>query len=176
MLQVLKKIDITISKDAIDVIHRLRGKPKTDQNKKCHSIIVRFIARKTRNNIHSSRKKLKSTEFDDPPTDRVFSMKILPAVKNTYLLKPIKKEKIYIGNICGLTMGGSISEKMKMMQSLQPKQKTTSIVSSDMFYDSGFMRLSCGGELLLCLLLAFTLFTNASLMTSRTLPSKPKWL
>ena len=93
MLQVLKKIDITISKDAIDVIHRLRGKPKTDQNKKCHSIIVRFIARKTRNNIHSSRKKLKSTEFDDPPTDRVFSMKILPAVKNTYLLKPIKKRK-----------------------------------------------------------------------------------
>jgi len=28
------------------------------------------------------------------------SIKILPAVKNTYLLKPIKKEKIYIGNIC----------------------------------------------------------------------------
>jgi len=57
VLQVLKKIDTTISKDAIDVIHRLRGKPKTDQNKKCPSIIVRFIARKTRNNIYSSRKK-----------------------------------------------------------------------------------------------------------------------
>ena len=99
-------------------------------------------------------------------------MKILPAVKNTYLLKPIKKEKIYIGNISGLTMGGSNSEKMKMMQSLQSKQKTTCIVSSNMFYDSGFMRLSCGGdELLLCFLLAFTLFTNASLMTSCTLPS-----
>ena len=35
-----------------------------------------------------------------------------------------------------------------------------------MFYDSGFTRLSCGGELLFCLLLAFTLCTNASLMTS----------
>ena len=67
-------------------------------------------------------------------------------------------------------MGGSIPEKM--MQSLQSKQKTTCIVSSNMFYDSGFMRLSCGGELL-CLLLSFTLFTNASLMTSCTLPSHP---
>jgi len=57
-------------------------------------------------------------------------MKILPAVKNTYLLKPIKKEKIYIRNICGLTMGESISEKMKMMQSLQSTQKMTCIVSS----------------------------------------------
>ena len=85
------------------------------------------------------------------------SMKILPAVKNTYLLKPIKKEKIYIGNVYGRTMGGSISE-MKMIQSLQSKQKTTCIVSSNMFYDSGFMRLSCGGELLLCLLLAFTVY------------------
>ena len=40
------------------------------------------------------------------------------------------------------------------------------------------MRLSCGGELLLSLLLVFTLFTNASLMTSYTLPSHPngcKW-
>jgi len=65
VLQVLKKIDTTISKDAIDVVHRLRGKPKTDQNKKCPSIIVRFIARKIRNNIYSSRKKLKSADFDD---------------------------------------------------------------------------------------------------------------
>jgi len=56
VLHVLKKIDTTISKDAIDVVHRLRGKPKTDQNKKCPSIIVRFIATKTKNNIHSSRK------------------------------------------------------------------------------------------------------------------------
>jgi len=72
VLQVLKKFDTTITKDAIDVVHRLRGKPKTDQNKKCPSIIVRFIARKTRNNIYSSSKKLKSAEFDDPHIDRVF--------------------------------------------------------------------------------------------------------
>jgi len=54
--QVLKKIDTTITKYAIDVVHRLRGKPKTDQNKMYPSIIVRFIARKNRNNIYSSRK------------------------------------------------------------------------------------------------------------------------
>jgi len=64
------------------------------------------------------------------------SMKILLAVKNTYLLKSIKKETIYIGNICGLTMGGSISEKMKMTQSLQSKQKTICIVSSNMIHTS----------------------------------------
>jgi len=45
VLQVLKKIDTTITKDAIDVVHGLRGKPKTDQNKKSPSIMVRFIAR-----------------------------------------------------------------------------------------------------------------------------------
>jgi len=72
VLQFLKKIDTTIAKDAIDVVHRLRGKPKTDQNKKCLSIIVRFIARKTRKNIYSSRKELKSAEFDDLRIDRVF--------------------------------------------------------------------------------------------------------
>ena len=41
-----KTIDTTISKDAIDVVRRLRGKPESDQNKKCPSIVVRFIARK----------------------------------------------------------------------------------------------------------------------------------
>ena len=174
VLQVLKSIDTTITKYAINVVHRLRGKPKTDQNKTCPGIILRFIDKKNRNNIYSSRKRLKSAEFDDPRINRVFiNENLTSGKKNTYLLKPIKKQKIYIGNICGLTMGGSISEKMKMMQSLPSKQKTTYIVSSNMFYDSGFMRLSCGGELLSCLLLAFTLFTNASLMTSFTLPSHP---
>ena len=33
VLQVLKKIDTTITKDAIDVVYRLRGKPKTDKTK-----------------------------------------------------------------------------------------------------------------------------------------------
>ena len=46
VLQVFKEIDTTITKRAIDIAHRLRGKPKTDQNKKCPSIMVRFIARK----------------------------------------------------------------------------------------------------------------------------------
>jgi len=35
-----KRIGTTITKDAIDAAHRLKGKPKTDQNKKCPSIIV----------------------------------------------------------------------------------------------------------------------------------------
>jgi len=123
VLQVLKKIDTAITKDAIDVVHRLRGKPKTDQNKKCPSIIGRFIARNTRNNIYSSRKKLKSAEFDDPRIDRVFINENLTSRKKHLLAQANQKRMIYIGNICGLTMGGSISEKMKMMQSLQSKQR-----------------------------------------------------
>jgi len=79
---------------------------------------------------------LKSAQIDDPRIDRVFINENLTSVKNTYLLKSIKKETIYIGNICGLTMGGTISEKMKMTQSLQSKQKTICIVSSNMIHTS----------------------------------------
>ena len=55
----------------ISVAYRLRGKPKTAENKNCPSIIVRFIFRKTGNTIYSSGKKLKSAEFNDLHTDRV---------------------------------------------------------------------------------------------------------
>ena len=93
MLQVLKKIDTAITKDAIDVVHRLRGKPKTDQNKKCPSIIVRFIARKTRNNIYSSSKKLKSAEFDNPHIDRVFMNENVTSRKKHLLAQANQKRK-----------------------------------------------------------------------------------
>ena len=91
VLQVLKKIDTTITKDAIDVVHRLRGKPKIDQNKKCPSIIVRFIATNTRNNIYSSRKNLKSAEFDAPRIDRVFVNENLPSRKKHLLAQANQK-------------------------------------------------------------------------------------
>jgi len=93
VLQVLKKFDTTITKDAIDVVHRLRGKPKTDQNKKCPSIIVRFIARKTRNNIYSSSKKLKSAEFDNPHIDRVFMNENVTSRKKHLLAQANQKRK-----------------------------------------------------------------------------------
>jgi len=93
VLQVLKKFDTTITKDAIDVVHRLRGKPKTDQNKKCPSIIVRFVAWKTRNNIYSSRKKLKSAEFDDPRIDRVFINENLTSRKKHLLAQANQKKR-----------------------------------------------------------------------------------
>jgi len=93
VLQVLTKIDITITKDAIDVVHRLTEKPKTDQNKKCPSIIVRFIARKTRNNIYSSRKTLKSAEFDEPRIDRVFINENLTSRKKHLLAQANQKRK-----------------------------------------------------------------------------------
>jgi len=92
VLQVLKKIDTTLSKDSIDVVHRLRGKPKTDQNKKYPSIIVRFIARKTRNYIYSSRKKLKSAEFDHPRIE-VFVNENLTSRKKHLLAQANQKRK-----------------------------------------------------------------------------------
>jgi len=95
VLQVLKKMDTTITKDALDVVHRLRGKPKTDQNKKCPCIIVRLIARKTRNNIYSSRKKLKSAEFNVPRIDRVFINKNLTSRKKTLTCSSQSKKKIF---------------------------------------------------------------------------------
>jgi len=165
VLQVLK-IDTNITKDATDVVHRLKGKPKTAQNK-----CLIHIQKKQEQHTQLKKKINLLNSVTLKLTD-LLSMKILPVVKNINLLKPIKKENIYIGNICGLTMGGSISEKMKRMQSLQSKQKTY-ISSSNMLYDSGFMRLSCGGELLLCLLVAFPLLKNASLMSSFTLPYYP---
>jgi len=82
-----------MSKDVIDVVHRLRGKPKIDQNKTFPSIIVRFIARKTRNNIYSSRKKLKSAEFDDPLIDRVFVNENLTSRKKHLLAQANQKRK-----------------------------------------------------------------------------------
>jgi len=93
VMQVLKKIHTTITKDTIDVVHRLTGKPKTDQKKTCPSIIVRFIARKTRNNIYSSRKKLKSAEFDDPRIDRVFINKNLTSRKKMLTCSSQSKKK-----------------------------------------------------------------------------------
>ena len=69
-----------------------RGKPKTDQNKKCPSIIVRFIARKTRN-MYSSRKKLKSAEFYDPRIDRVFINENLTSRKKHLLAQANQKRK-----------------------------------------------------------------------------------
>jgi len=66
VLTVLKKIDENISHQDSDVIHRLGASKKTP------NIIVRFISRKTRNNIYKERKKLKNAIAGKPTTQRVF--------------------------------------------------------------------------------------------------------
>jgi len=62
VLTVLKKIDENISHDDIDIAHRL-GKSKAN---KTPSIIVRFVSRRTRNNIYKERRKLKSNAPGKP--------------------------------------------------------------------------------------------------------------
>ena len=66
VLTVLKKIDENISHD--DIAHRL-GKSKTN---KTPNIIVRFVSRRTRNNIYKERRKLKSNAPGKPTSERVF--------------------------------------------------------------------------------------------------------
>ena len=135
VLQVLKKIDTTITKDVIDVVHRLRGKSKTD-HKTCPSIIVRFVARKNRNNIYSSRKKLKSAEFDDPHIDRFFISENLTSRKKHLLAQANQKRKDLHWKYLWTNNGRIHLRKMKMRQSLQSKQKMTCIVSSFMIQAS----------------------------------------
>jgi len=54
------------------VLYTEEGKPLATQNKKYFSIIVGFISKKTRNDIYRPRSKLRSVEFNDPHTDKVF--------------------------------------------------------------------------------------------------------
>ena len=54
---------------------------------------------------------------------KFLSMKILPAIKNTYLLKPIKKEKICIGNICGLTREDPSQKQWKWCSHYNPNRR-----------------------------------------------------
>jgi len=67
-------------------------------------------------------------------------------------------------------------EKTKRMHLLQFKRKMTDISSSNMRCESNFMRMNCGGEFLLCLLLASPLTMNAIRMTSFDCAISPKWL
>jgi len=60
-------------KDLCCVVHRL-GKFKKN---KTPNIIVRFISRKTRNNIYKERKKLKNADAGKPTIQRVFINKNL---------------------------------------------------------------------------------------------------
>ena len=55
--------------------------------------MIRFIARKTRINIYSSRKKLKSTEFNDPHIDTVFINENLTSRKKHLLAQANQKRK-----------------------------------------------------------------------------------
>jgi len=57
-----------MSHQDIDVVHRL-GKLKKN---KTPNIIVRYVSRKTRNNIYKERKKLKNTDAGKPTTQHVF--------------------------------------------------------------------------------------------------------
>jgi len=74
------------------------------------------MARKTRNNIHSSRKKLKSAEFDDPRIDRVFIDENLTSRKKHLLEQANQKRKDLQWKYLWTNYGRIHHRKMKMMQ------------------------------------------------------------
>jgi len=97
VLTVLKKIDENTSHHDIDIAHRL-GKSKTN---KTSNIIVRFVSRRTRNNIYKERRKLKSNAPGNLPLNAFSSMKTLQKEINIYFAWPMKKEKNLTGNTFG---------------------------------------------------------------------------
>ena len=90
VLTVLKKIDENISHDDIDIAHRL-GKSKTN---KTHNIIVRFVSRRTRNNIYKERRKLKNNGPGKLTSERVFIKENLTKRnKHLYSLATTERKK-----------------------------------------------------------------------------------
>ena len=88
VLTVLKKTDENISHDVIDIAHRL-GKSKTN---KTANIIVRFVSRRTRNNIYKERRKLKNNALGKPTSERVFINKDLTK-RNKHLFSLANEER-----------------------------------------------------------------------------------
>ena len=88
VLTVPKKIDENISHDDIDIAHRV-GKSKTNKTPN----IVRFVSRRTRNNIYNEKRKLKSNAPGKPTSDRVFINENLKRNKHLFSLANEERKK-----------------------------------------------------------------------------------
>jgi len=77
-----------MSHDDIDIAHRL-GKSKAN---KTPNIIVRFVSRRTRNNIYKERGKLTSNAPGKPTSERVFINKKLTK-RNKHLFSLANEER-----------------------------------------------------------------------------------
>ena len=122
----LKKIDENISQDDIDIAHRL-GKSKTN---KTLNIIVRFVSRRTRNNIYKESRKLKSNAPGKPTSERVFINKNLTK-RNKHLFSLAKKErKNLTGNTFGPTMEEFFLDKAMTAELLLSEVKRTLSIST----------------------------------------------
>ena len=125
VLTVLKKIDENISHEDIDIAHRL-GKSKTN---KIPNIIVRFVSRRTRNNIYKERRKLKSNASGISTSERVFiNENLTKRNKHLFSLANDDRKKI-TGNTFGPTMEEFFSEKAMTAESLLSEVKRTLNIS-----------------------------------------------
>jgi len=90
VLTVLKNIEENISHDDIDIAHRL-GKSKTN---KTPNIIVRFVFRRTRNNIYKERRRLKNNAPGKLTSERVFiNENLTKRIKHLFSLANEERKK-----------------------------------------------------------------------------------
>ena len=125
VLTVLKKIDENTSHQDIDGVHRLG---KLNKNK-TPNIIVRFISRKTRNNIYKKRKKLKNADAGKLTTQRIFINENLTKKINSCFTWLMTKEKDLVGNTSGPTMEEFALDKLMTVKSLLSDMKKTLTLS-----------------------------------------------
>ena len=119
VLTVLKNFYENISHDDIDIAHRL-GKLKTN---KIPNIIVRFVSRRTRNNIYTERRKLKSNAPGKPTSGRVFiNENFTKRNKHLFSLANEERKKL-TGSTFGPTMEEFFSDKAMTAELLLSEAK-----------------------------------------------------
>ena len=125
----LKKIDENISHEDIDIAHRL-GKSKAN---KTLNIIVRFVSRRTRNNIYKERRKLKSNAPGKPTSERVFINENLTKRNKHLFSLPNEERKHLTGNTFGPTMEEFFSDKAMTAESLPSEVNRTLNISKTLW-------------------------------------------
>ena len=96
------------------------------------NIIVRFVSRRTRNNIYKERRKLKSNAPRKPNSERVFINENLTK-RNKHLFSLANEEKSLTGNTFGPTMEEFFSDKAMTAELLLSEVKRTFNISKTLW-------------------------------------------
>jgi len=97
--------------------------------KKTPNIIVRFVSRRTTNNVYKKRKKLKDTDLVNLITESVFINVNFTKSINTCFTWLMKEENNLTGNTCGPTVGEFTLDKAVIVKQLISTLKKTLNIS-----------------------------------------------